>query len=293
MDIQTLRFFKTIADTGSFCAASESLHYAQSNLSTQIKALELELGSQLFVRGKKGTTLTIKGQILYEYANKIISLTDEVVTMMTDTDHPRGNLRLGSIEAVEIKFLPAFLKEYHQKCPDVKLAIKTEMNDWFLKPVLNYELDGAFVSGPVCHPELKEVTLYQVEPVLFGSANEEVSDAKTILQNSNLLTFPEGAVFRRMMEQLMMSYSVAVHTDRFTVLDSLYNIISSAAAGIGFGYLPFDVIKDHIDNGALRTYPIDEHAIQTDIVFIYRKDHIKDAAFKELIQLLESYTKAH
>ena len=57
MDLQTLRFFIAAADTGSFSAAADDLHYAQSNLSNRIKQLEEELGEPLFYRHKRGVSL--------------------------------------------------------------------------------------------------------------------------------------------------------------------------------------------------------------------------------------------
>ena len=79
MDLQTIRFFVEAAETGSFSAAAESLQYAQSNLSTRMKQLESELGETLFYRDKRGVSLTSKGSTFYEYAKKILQLSDEAV----------------------------------------------------------------------------------------------------------------------------------------------------------------------------------------------------------------------
>ena len=68
MDLQTLRFFVASADAGSFSAAAENLHYAQSNLSNRIKQLEEELGEPLFYRHKRGVSLTAKGKVFYDYS---------------------------------------------------------------------------------------------------------------------------------------------------------------------------------------------------------------------------------
>ena len=67
MDLQTLRFFVAVADAGSFSAAAENLHYAQSNLSNRIKQLEEELGEPLFYRHKRGVSLTAKLDVVFIY----------------------------------------------------------------------------------------------------------------------------------------------------------------------------------------------------------------------------------
>ena len=92
MDLQTLRFFVAAADAGSFSAAAENLHYAQSNLSSRIRQLEEELGEPLFYRHKRGVSLMAKGQVFYDYIVQVLHLSEEAVTVMRDMDHARGKL---------------------------------------------------------------------------------------------------------------------------------------------------------------------------------------------------------
>lgn len=65
MDLQTLQFFCAAATEGSLTKAAQKLNYAQSNLSTRVRALEEELGVTLFQRGASGSRLTPKGEVLY------------------------------------------------------------------------------------------------------------------------------------------------------------------------------------------------------------------------------------
>ena len=167
MDLQTLHFFVEAADAGSFSAAAEKLNYAQSNLSNRIKQLEEELGEPLFYRYKRGVTLTAKGQVFCDYSRRILELTKEAVKAVRDTEHARGKLTLGSLEATALGDLPDLLASYHKQYPDVSLSLQTDMNDVFLEQVLKRKLDGAFVAGPVAHPELAEHSP-PLDSLLFG-----------------------------------------------------------------------------------------------------------------------------
>lgn len=289
MDIQTLRFFKTIADTGSFTAASETLHYAQSNLSTQIRKLEEELGNPLFIRNKKGISLTAKGHLFYEYAQEILALSDEACSIMTDMDHARGKLDLGSIEATALTFLPAFLQTYHKNNPDVKLSLKTEMNDVFQSMVISRSIDGVFIAGPVYHPELDMITISKEELILLGSENDSSISAEEILKHEELITFPEGSVFRRKLEMLLSSMSVSF-TDRLTVFNTLSAMITNITAGLGYGYLPRSLADSYIKKGILREYSLESPYSHYEVVFVYRRDHIKDAAFRNFLDLLQQFS---
>ena len=184
MDLQTLRFFAEAAEAGSFSAAAENLHYAQSNLSNRIKQLEEELGEPLFYRFKRGVTLTAKGKVFYDYTIRVLKLSEEAVSIVRDMDHARGRLALGSLEATALGDLPDLLSSYHKQYPDVSLSLQTDMNDVFLPQVLSRKLDGAFVSGPVNHPELEECFLKKEELILVGSTEGREESAETILSSS-------------------------------------------------------------------------------------------------------------
>ena len=74
MDLQTLIFFKTVAECGSFSAASHKLKYAQSNISTKIIKLENNLQTTLFYGNNKGVTLTPKGKLFLDYTDEMLRL---------------------------------------------------------------------------------------------------------------------------------------------------------------------------------------------------------------------------
>lgn len=286
MDLHTLVFFTEAARVGSFSLAARNLNYAQSNLSSRIKQLEEELGESLFYRHKRGVSLTAKGQLFYEYALRILELQDEAVSVIRDMDHPRGKLVLGSIEATALHDLPDHLAAYHARYPEVKLSLQTNMNDVFEEEVLRRKLDGAFLAGPVLHPGLDSVFFRHDRLVLVGGGKERPLDAGRILREEPLITFPEGSVFRRRLE-LLLSSNEALYTDRFTVINSLGAMISNICAGIGYGYLPRSIVEPYLAGGAMMEYPLEDPYADLEIVFIYRRDHIMDAAFRLFLESLE------
>lgn len=285
MDLQTLRFFTAAAEAGSFSSAAEKLHYAQSNLSNRIKQLEEELEEPLFYRSKQGVSLTAKGELFYEYALRVLQLSDEAVTVIRDWERPRGKLALGSLEATALHDLPELLSAYHKSYPEVSLSLQTDMNDVFPGQVLSRKLDGAFVAGPVSHPELEEIDFKTEELILVSSGDERSRDVESILTYAPLITFPEGSVFRRRLELLLSSKSLP-YADRLTVLNSLGAMIANICAGIGFGYLPRAIVQPYLETGAMTEYPLADPFSALDVVFIHRKDHIRDASFRCFLEML-------
>ncbi|MBQ9060101.1 MAG: LysR family transcriptional regulator [Firmicutes bacterium] len=292
MDLQVMKYFKTIADTGSFTAASEQLHYAQSNLSTQIMKLEEELETQLLYRHKRGVSLTSDGSLFYDYVSDILRMVDEAALSLKDMDTARGNLRLGSIEATALNDLPRIIGDYHLKYPAVHISLETDLNDFFQSRVLDHKLDGAFVEGPVDHPELEEIVLKREKLVLVGSSYEEDLTAEEILREKELITFPEGSSFRRRMERLLVSRSIA-YSDRLTIINSLGAMITNIAAGLGFGYLPESIVTEYIGTDLMTIYPLEDPYSEFDVVFAYRKDHIRTAAFRFFIDVVQNSPKVY
>ena len=286
MDLQTLHFFVEAADEGSFSAAAEKLNYAQSNLSNRIRQLEEELDEPLFYRYKRGVTLTAKGKVFYDYTRRILDLTEEAVKAVRDMEHARGKLILGSLEATALGDLPELLTSYHKQYPDVLLSLQTDMNDVFLEQVLKRKLDGAFVSGPVIHPELEECFFKSEELILVSGKNNRLDNAEAILARAPLITFPEGSIFRRRLELLLSSRSLSC-PDRFTVLNSLGAMVANICAGIGCGYLPRSIVQPYIDSDVMAEYPLDDPFAKLDVVFMYRRDHVPDAAFRYFLDHLK------
>jgi len=287
MDLQVMKYFKTIADTGSFTAASEQLHYAQSNLSTQILKLEEELEVKLLYRHKRGVSLTSDGRLFYNYVNNILRMADEAALSLKDMNTARGDLRLGSIEATALNDLPKLIGDYHLKYPAVHITLKTDLNDFFQKPVLDHALDGAFVEGPMNHPELEEIIFKKEKLVLVGSSSEKNLTAEEILQEKELITFPDGSSFRRRMEKLLTLKGIS-YSDRITIFNSLGAMITNIAAGLGFGYLPESIVTEYIGRDLMTIYPLKDPFSEFDVVFTYRKDHIQVASFRYFIDMLKT-----
>ena len=292
MDLQVLRFFVTVAQEGGFTAASEKLHYAQSNLSTRIRQMEEELGETLFYRNKRGVTLTAKGELFYEYANRILNMSEEAMTAMRDMDHARGSLTIGSIEATALGDLPSLFAEYHQDYPDVKLSLTTDMNDVFVDKVLNREIDGAFVAESPERKELNELFIRKDKLVFVTSIQEESSDIWELLKTAPVITFPEGSIFRRRLELLLASHGI-ISPSQMIILNSLGAQLVNITSGLGVGYLPESIIGPYVAQGLMKRHTLEDADLfsELNITFIYRKDHIMDAAFRYFLERVEKAGK--
>ena len=87
---------------------------------SRVKQLEAELGEPLFYRHRKGVTLTVKGKLFYDYAVRLLRLSEEAVNMVKNMDEPKGEIKIGSLEAMVLEDLPELLSTYHGMYGEVK-----------------------------------------------------------------------------------------------------------------------------------------------------------------------------
>ena len=109
MTITQLSTFLKIVEQNSFSAAADSLGYAQSTVTTQIKQLEEELGCQLFDRLGKTIVLTPQGEKLIAYAEKMLQLEREIHLEISDEEEPTGVLKIGVSESLCYSRVPEAL----------------------------------------------------------------------------------------------------------------------------------------------------------------------------------------
>ena len=129
MEFRLLEYFLAVAREQNITAAAESLHISQPALSTQLKALEIELGKQLLIRGVKGSRkviLTEEGMILRKRAEEMISLmrrTEEEITGSNETI--AGNVFIGTGETETVRLFAQVAKKLQQKYPDIRYHISS------------------------------------------------------------------------------------------------------------------------------------------------------------------------
>lgn len=286
MDLQALRIFQSVAELGSISQAARELNYAQSNITTKIQQLETDLQTTLFYRHNRGTALTDKGQVLLSYADEIFQLLEEVRKVMCDDQIPKGPLTIGSMETTIAVRLPALLSKYHQENPAVDLTIKAGPTEQNVHDVLQYNLDGAFVAGPIEHPDLAYETVIEEELVLVtNSIHPPISSIKEI-QNRTVLVFRRGCSYRARLEDWLHYEGVIPEkTMEFGTLDG---IIGCVSAGLGISLLPRSVITKHIQSGQLRMHSIPKRFGKVKTIFIYRKDKYKPTSLIQFIDMLSN-----
>lgn len=152
LDLDCLRAFVTIADSGSFTAAAERLLRGQSAISLQVKRLETQLGTRLLDRGPRHVSMTAEGELVLDQARKLLAMNDALIAR-AQSPQLSGKVRLGVPEDFATTRLPTLLASFSRAQPLVTLEVTCELTLQLLDRFAAGELDLALVkrepTGPV------------------------------------------------------------------------------------------------------------------------------------------------
>jgi molybdate transport repressor ModE-like protein len=284
LDLHTLKIFQTVAKLGSISQAARELQYAQSNITMKIQQLESNLQTTLFHRHNRGTALTAKGSMLLTYTEKIFNLMEETKNVMNDDQTPKGPLIIGSMETTAAVRLPALFSKYLKDYPDVDLTLKTGSTEENIQGVLQYELDGAFVAGPIEHSELIQKEVFEEELVLVTDTIHPLISSIKDIQTRTLLVFRTGCSYRERLEQWF--HQERVIPKKVMEFGTLDAIIGCVSAGLGISMVPQSVVAKQIQEGTLRQHSLPNPYGKVKTIFIYRKDKYVPTSLLKFIAMI-------
>jgi DNA-binding transcriptional LysR family regulator len=243
LDIDLLRTFVVVATERNFTRAAERLMRQQSTVSLQIKRLEDALGQRLLERTPRSVELTPEGEAFLAYAQKILDLNDEVVSLAHEPQM-QGVVRLGTPEDFATQHLPDILSRFVQAYPSVALEVTCD---------LTLNLAQGFRSGQFDIVLLKRersavsggVRVWR-EPLVWVAGQHDYVHGSGPLP---LVVSPEPCVYRkRAIESLERSrrpWRIAY------TCGSLAGSIAAVRAGLGIAVLPKEMVPDglHVIDG--------------------------------------------
>jgi len=150
MDLRILRYFLAVAEEGNITRASERLHVSQPALSTQLAALEDELGQKLFERGARGIELTEKGVALRRRADDLVDLAERIEAEIKsgDSDELSGTISIGAGETPAFRFVARAAKELRCANPRLNFSVSSGNGEDILAHLLEGTLDLGVLVGP-------------------------------------------------------------------------------------------------------------------------------------------------
>ncbi|CAM5411006.1 LysR family transcriptional regulator OS=Streptomyces glaucescens OX=1907 GN=SGLAU_19475 PE=3 SV=1 [Streptomyces glaucescens] len=251
MELRLLVTFEKVATVLSFTQAAAELRYAQSSVTSQVRALESSLGVELFDRLGSRIRLTDAGERLLPYARQILELTEEARSAVAGSEEPSGVLTVGTMESLTNHRLPPLLEFFHHRYPKVRLSLRTTIGDETRQALRQGTYDlGFLMERETVHPGL-ETEVLAVEPLALVAAPGHPLAGRPVgtadLTAQSLLATEPGCAYRDLFERELTSLAPV----SFMEFGTIEATKRAAAAGLGVSLLPEITVAAELAEGVL------------------------------------------
>lgn len=232
--LESLRSFSAVIELGSMTSAGERMGRSQPAISLQLKKLEQQVGSPLLQRYGSGFVLTAEGEVLFEYAQRLLALNDQAWAQF-EPQQVSGKVRLGITSEFASSLLPKVLGQFAQVYPQVTLQVTSALSKDLLTG-LGQQFDVILALRE--QHNKSDILIQREELVWVGSP--------ALLEQFRLplVVAPEGCIYRRRAEQ---SLQRSQRPYRITYTNTDFSGLTAAlTSGLGITVLAQTTVPDEL-----------------------------------------------
>jgi DNA-binding transcriptional LysR family regulator len=282
VDADDLRVFEAVARLGSMSRAAAELNTVQSNVTGRIRSLEYELGTELFRRHARGVSPTMAATRLLPYAERVRQVLSDARRAVRDDGTPAGSLVVGSLETTAALRLAPLLASYAAAYPAVDLSLRTGTTCELIEDALAGRVDGAFVCGPVDHPDLLAESMFREELVALTAPHAASLEAITDKGGVRIVVLRAGCSYRLRLEALLARRGLT--GIRILEFGTLEAILACVGAGIGITLLPRGMVETARRAGQVGVHVLPPEDAFVDTVFVRRRDGYVSSALSAFVE---------
>jgi DNA-binding transcriptional LysR family regulator len=293
MDFDQLTTFVQVAKLKSFSKAGQKVFRSQSAVSAQIRQLEQAYKAKLLDRSAKSVELTPSGEVLFEFAERLLRLRDESMQVVADRGNlVQGPVAFGANEATCLYLLPDIFGEFQRRYPLVNISIYRNFSHKILQRLEEGSLDLGIVTLPVKSPNLK------MHVINRDRLRFMVSTKNPLAQKSHLtleevasapLIFPKTGYTRQVLDKLFRPYRSRLRVPM--ELPSIGMIKTFVAADVGISIISESFARDLVKSGEVKLLNVDGVDLWRELALVYRRDRSLPRGVQALIGMIRELRK--
>lgn len=252
MDInyELYKVFYYVASSLSFSEASKKLYISQSAVSQSIKTLEKKLGQSLFIRSTKKVQLTPAGSLLLKHIEPAMNLISRGESQLLDSGSlGLGQLHIGASDTICRYFLMPYLKEFHEKFPNVPIKITNATSIQCVDLLDQRKVDLIITNFPNAHINHEHIQktigcfhdVFVANPNYFNFTQKEVSFEE--LKQHPLMMLNRQSTTSEFLHNLFIQHQLELVPD--IELNSNDLLIDMARIGLGVAFVPDYCLKEN------------------------------------------------
>ncbi len=291
MDFDQLQTFLEVARHASFSRAAEKRFRTQPAISSQIRALEDDVGAKLFDRSGGKVSLTAAGKAFLKYSQDTLDARQAMLTSLAEMEHvPRGAIVVGANEGTCLYILPEVFADFKKRYPDVSVSIKRADYAMVLESVTDNTVDFGVVSLPVKDNRLTVVLIHQDELVIIAPPHHPLGKMKSA-HVADLakypLVLPKAGHTRDALDGLFREHRLKPNYSM--ELDSSELLKRFVAAGMGVGFIARSNVREDVRAGVLAAISMADAHMRRDLALVFRKDKALSRAALAFIEIAKKH----
>lgn len=283
MNLEYLKSFYETVNQNSISKAAKELHLTQPALSLQLKNLEKELNAKLLIRSNKGVSLTDEGQVVYDYANTLLSIQGNIKRDLINLKQEVPTLIIGSCKSVGEYALPCSIYTFKKLHKEVDINMQVSNSISVLNQLKNHEINiGIIQIDAVDYDDIVTKTIVSDELVLIGSYKKDSTkiDLEELKQIPIILREDDSGS-KIILQKALKEKNIDINELNIIYsLNSIEAIKSSIISKKGFAFLPKLSIMQELKENWVSIIDINDLDISFEYFIASRKNY-KFSSYEE------------
>jgi LysR family transcriptional regulator, low CO2-responsive transcriptional regulator len=274
MDFDQIETFLEVARLSSFSRAAERRFRTQPAISSQIRALEEEVGAKLLDRSGGKVAVTAPGKVFLKYAEDMVEQRRILLVALAEMHRvPRGEIVVSANEGTCLHILPEVFAEFKRQYRNVGVSVHRLEHKKILEAVIENSCDFGIVSLPVPDKRLTAVPLHRDELIVITPPHHPLA-AQTVATVAEVVEYP---LLLPKVGRTRDALETLFHERRLKPvismeLDSSELLKRFVAADVGIGFIPRSHVAEDLQAKALAALMLADASVQRDLALVFRKD---------------------
>lgn len=251
------RMFYETARFHSFSTAAQHLYISQSAISQCMNQLERDLGVQLFIRTRKGISLTNEGRLLYSKVENAINSIEQGENQLERICHlEAGELKIAAGDTITTHFLLKYLEEFHARYPDIRIEMANSYSSQMVAQVKEGKADLAFINMPLSDDELIIQPCFEIHDIFVCGPNipQESSYSWQEISELPLILLEKNASSRSYVERHFNQKNISLNPQIEVAVHEL--LIKFASIHLGISCVIEEFAKEELEQGMIKKMPV-------------------------------------
>lgn len=282
------RMFYETALFSSFSTAAQHLYISQSAISQCMHQLEKDLGVQLFIRTRKGVSLTSEGKLLFLKVENAINSIEQGEKQLERLRHLKsGELKIAAGDSITTHFLLDHLEKFHASYPDIRIEMESSYSSEMIAFVKEGKTDLAFVNMPFYDDELIIEPLFEITDTFVCGPNFEQKNSYSWEEVAQLplILLEKKALSRHFLDKHFQEKNIILNPEIEVAVHDL--LIRFASIHLGISCVIEEFSKDELEKGNIKKLSIVPPLPKRSIGCAYLKNTPLPYAAKAFLDLIK------